>query len=178
MSDDRTNIIIKEIHYWKEHHLLPSHYCDFLLALYTQGEENDSTDVVTNKGFNPIHVFFYLTNSLLLPLSLLVIYFTESNMIMQMLLLIIFVAASFLFYRFFSNTKALKESYSLIIFLLIIFLATIQTTNLIFSSTIYLMILTTIHCAIWFYLGWKKRLVFLSIAAVLGVITLIIFSIL
>ncbi len=37
MDETRKQIIINEIEYWKEHHLLPEQYCDFLLALYTEG---------------------------------------------------------------------------------------------------------------------------------------------
>lgn len=35
----RKKIIISEIKYWKKSKLLPEQYCDFLLALYSHGEE-------------------------------------------------------------------------------------------------------------------------------------------
>ena len=37
MDENRKQIIIKEIGYWKNNKLLPEQYCDFLLALYTEG---------------------------------------------------------------------------------------------------------------------------------------------
>ena len=33
MNENRKQIIINEIIYWKKNELLPEHYCDFLLAL-------------------------------------------------------------------------------------------------------------------------------------------------
>ncbi|SDH48337.1 hypothetical protein SAMN05192534_10662 [Alteribacillus persepolensis] len=38
MSEERKRVIIDEIHYWRANKLLPEHYCNFLLMLYTQGE--------------------------------------------------------------------------------------------------------------------------------------------
>ena len=37
MDENRKQIIIKEIGYWKNNKLLPEQYCNFLLALYTEG---------------------------------------------------------------------------------------------------------------------------------------------
>ena len=42
MKENRIETIVNEIHYWKEHRLLPGEYCDFLLALYTQGQRDSS----------------------------------------------------------------------------------------------------------------------------------------
>ena len=36
MDENRKQIIINEIIYWKKNRMLPEHYCDFLLALYTR----------------------------------------------------------------------------------------------------------------------------------------------
>ncbi|MBN6186158.1 hypothetical protein JQN58_04075 [Aneurinibacillus sp. BA2021] len=38
MKEQRKKIITHEIEYWRRSNLLPSHYCDFLLNLYTEGE--------------------------------------------------------------------------------------------------------------------------------------------
>ncbi|ARK29345.1 hypothetical protein [Halalkalibacter krulwichiae] len=39
MDKHRKEIIIREIQYWKKSKLLPDHYCDFLLTLYSEGEQ-------------------------------------------------------------------------------------------------------------------------------------------
>ncbi|MCM3710868.1 hypothetical protein [Sporosarcina luteola] len=52
MNVQRKKIIIAEINYWKQNKLLPEHYCDFLLTLYTQGDhelEISATDALLSK---------------------------------------------------------------------------------------------------------------------------------
>ncbi len=39
MNPQRKRMIISEIKYWKQNKLLPEHYCDFLITLYAQGED-------------------------------------------------------------------------------------------------------------------------------------------
>jgi hypothetical protein len=41
MANQRKQIIINEIAFWKQNKLLPEHYCDFLMTLYTEGEYQD-----------------------------------------------------------------------------------------------------------------------------------------
>jgi hypothetical protein len=38
MSNQRKQIIINEIAFWKKNKMLPEHYCDFLTSLYTEGQ--------------------------------------------------------------------------------------------------------------------------------------------
>src|SRR5690606_36010375 len=42
MSNQRKQIIVNEITFWKQNKLLPEHYCDFLMTLYTEGEQEPS----------------------------------------------------------------------------------------------------------------------------------------
>ena len=37
MTNQRKQIILNEIAFWKKNKLLPEHYCDFLMTLYTEG---------------------------------------------------------------------------------------------------------------------------------------------
>lgn len=49
MDDQRKRTIIAEIENWRRNHLLPEHYCIFLLNLYTEGDRR-STPVSAGKG--------------------------------------------------------------------------------------------------------------------------------
>ena len=44
MSLGKKEIILNEIGFWKKNKLLPEHYCDFLTALYAQGEQIEEKD--------------------------------------------------------------------------------------------------------------------------------------
>lgn len=68
MNAQRKKIIIAEIRYWKQHKLLPDHYCDFLITLYAQGEELDKLEVSSKdsvlqqerKKFKPSYLFIFI----------------------------------------------------------------------------------------------------------------------
>ncbi|WP_432358563.1 hypothetical protein [Sporosarcina sp. UB5] len=52
MNAQRKKIIIAEINYWKQNKLLPEHYCDFLITLYSQGnheQEIHATEAILFK---------------------------------------------------------------------------------------------------------------------------------
>ncbi|MED4779340.1 hypothetical protein [Brevibacillus choshinensis] len=46
MDDQRKRTIIAEIENWRRNHLLPEHYCIFLLNLYTEGDRPEAPPVV------------------------------------------------------------------------------------------------------------------------------------
>lgn len=43
MANQRKKIIMNEILFWKQNKMLPEHYCDFLMTLYSEGEEVELT---------------------------------------------------------------------------------------------------------------------------------------
>ena len=57
----RKQIIINEIIYWKKNRMLPEHYCDFLLALYTKGNglQDQSKNRFKKKYLIIIHTYSY-----------------------------------------------------------------------------------------------------------------------
>ena len=49
MSNQRKQIILNEITFWKQNKLLPEHYCDFLMTLYTEGNQEDEKQMANAK---------------------------------------------------------------------------------------------------------------------------------
>src|SRR5690625_4981818 len=90
MTDERLDIIIKEITYWKQNKLLPEHYCDYLLALYTKGDvtmlESNHSNLKTPKITQILRVVLMI---LMLLLSFFLIYFIEIQGVYQTILLAI-----------------------------------------------------------------------------------------
>ncbi|WP_252502925.1 hypothetical protein [Sporosarcina sp. Marseille-Q4943] len=67
MNAQRKKIITAEINYWKQNKLLPEHYCDFLITLYTQGDheqEISATEAVLSKKKRKLKVRAVLIQSL------------------------------------------------------------------------------------------------------------------
>lgn len=88
-DNNRINIIVNEINYWKRNKLLPDTYCDYLLALYTKGESDDFSKSSSFQTVIPILQLVLCT--LLLPFSFLVIYFTRFEDVLQLTILFLFL---------------------------------------------------------------------------------------
>ena len=83
MEDNRRNIIVKEIQHWKQSHMLPEQYCNYLLALYTEGA---SPEPVKNGKISYNMLYHSLASILLLTISVYVIHFTELSFILQIVI--------------------------------------------------------------------------------------------
>src|SRR6478735_8070828 len=88
MDENRKQIIIKEIGYWKNNKLLPEQYCNFLLALYTEGTGINETNQGSKNPKNRKKVFVWL---LLIPIIVFIVYFTELSLILQIVFAIVFI---------------------------------------------------------------------------------------
>src|SRR5690625_4344381 len=91
MSAERKRIIIEEINYWKDHKLLPEEQCNFLLALYTQGEGQERHLQTTYK--RPFIIYLLLL-ILLIPFSIIITNFTQISLTLQIILMILFLSFS------------------------------------------------------------------------------------
>lgn len=96
MNETRKKIIINEIHYWKKSRILPEQYCNFLLALYTEGEYEQEVSSPKRPTFRKQ----YIIMTAVIVSALIVNYFTEIVPLMQILLFLIFLV-------FFSGTLLL-----------------------------------------------------------------------
>lgn len=177
MQEERTKTIIHEIQYWKENRLLPSEYCDFLLALYTKGEE-EKPGPAPVRSVQPLVPVFVLLSLFLIPLTLLVIYFTEMGFIMQTGLLSFFVGLVW----FMSGWLHYKRTdWYLIPFvngLLIIFSASIFLLDHWTASVRAIHLTMLFHFFLWIFLGWLMNIRFLLWSGVTAVILWIFFIVL
>jgi hypothetical protein len=91
-KNPKTQIILQEIQHWKKNKLLPEHYCDFLITLYTEGSENS---IKRTKGIKSNFIRYILTFLLSIAvIGFLVLYFSDFLQQMQislgLFLLIVF----------------------------------------------------------------------------------------
>ncbi|WP_226036927.1 hypothetical protein [Aquibacillus saliphilus] len=170
MVEDRKTIVIKEIKYWKKHNMLPNAYCDFLLALYTEGEEIANP----TKKQQIIPVLILISNLLLLTLTLLVIYFTQLEMILQISILLFLVTASYLIFHFSKQKSTLLSQFTLTVLLLIVFLVLVYLASL-FGNYLVINFLIALNCLLWIGIGLYKKLIYITIPGFIGLLLLIIF---
>lgn len=85
-KNQKTKIILQEIQHWKKNKLLPEHYCNFLITLYTEGSENSISNSKRMKSIYFRYVFIFLLS--IVVVSLLVFYFSDFLQQMQISLVI------------------------------------------------------------------------------------------
>lgn len=173
MNEKRREIIVREIEYWKRSRLLPEHYCDYLLALYTEGEGTHSSLSSAHSGRGKwTKIFFILLICLLLPSGILVIYFTELSFVLQMLLLSLFVVICLI-----GLWKWQKEAFvhlPLISGAFLLFLASVRVSDYYFSNTTAaLAVIVFLNCLLWIVVGVRFRFLYLTVSGVLGILLLV-----
>lgn len=171
MQDQRKMIIVKEIAYWKENKMLPEHYCDYLLTLYTEGngvEENK----VKQKG-NSLFIFSLLFFSFI-PITIFLLYFTELSFILQMAISLIFLIFCF-GGIFLYNKNQLNVDIPATVAAIIILLCSVAVVLNFFSNEIiFLYIILFLNCLFWYLCGKRYKLLYFTISALIGAFILII----
>ncbi|BAM47255.1 hypothetical protein [Amphibacillus xylanus] len=173
MDWQRKAIIVSEIKYWKDNRLLPEAYCDYLLALYTKGEEDEQAAGLTEnkkRQSEIITLLFILLNALITPIVAFIIIYSNLNFGSIILLLsitfLITAALSIIAWkRYRINLK-----YILLVFLLNLF---ILTLIVIYQwITQYWLIITIIfgQLLLWIILGFKQKNLLLILLALFGFI--------
>lgn len=168
-------MVVDEIRYWKNHQLLPKEYCDFLLALYTEGEDDSSSE---KKAF-PLKA--WLTSILvmillaLLPISFLVIYFTEISMLMQTGLHLIFLIMTAFGYSYFKKTNSIYVHISIIVFLLLFLIISVYLVKESAQVVSLLHITILFNCSLWILLGVWKKVFYLIASGVIGIVMWLLF---
>lgn len=173
VNQERKITIINEIVYWKQHKLLPEHYCDFLLALYTEGEEPTTIIEQQRKGgtFSKVVERFQIALLyLLLPFSFIVIYFTEFHVNLQLVILILLFSYSVAVAKYYKNKRAVYFHSAFITSLFIGLLLSLVISNIWFIHSIATAIVIACNFIIWIFLGYKFKIKYIAFIGALGVI--------
>ncbi|PSL45009.1 hypothetical protein B0H94_10713 [Salsuginibacillus halophilus] len=171
-DQDRKDIIIQEIQYWKKHQLLPAAYCDFLLMLYTEGETSEETASSRSFFIERLKQIWAATFVLSAFFLLLVMfYFTEISFLLQMLTAFLFITGTlYLSYRMKARVDLLRHIF-IFAGALMLFLTTTQMADVYGGDGSLPVILTVfMNCAGWLAAGVYWRLKYLTIAGAAGVV--------
>ncbi|MBY0122318.1 hypothetical protein [Bacillus sp. S/N-304-OC-R1] len=172
MNETRKKIIINEIITWKNNRMLPEQYCNYLLALYTEGNspEEINEPSKSKKKYWKNHFLFLL----LIPVTVFLIHFTELSITLQITFSILFVFAGILFTYYFSK-KGILLQIPLIASALILLLSSVEFISKLFpGSLMFLYINVIVNCLLWLFTGWKFKFLSFSISGALGLLLIII----
>jgi hypothetical protein len=172
-KDHKTNIIINEIQFWKQNKMLPEHYCDYLLALYNQGEDTDEKPA-GNRKLPVGAVAISLLIIALIPVSLFVIYFTELSFVLQTAILTGFVVL-LIFAGIYYSKKEIVLPVIYISAALIILIYSVNVADAYFQgSLIATYIILFANCFLWLAAGVLMRLLYFTVAGGTGMVILFI----
>lgn len=171
MNENRKTIIVKEIVYWKENRMLPEHYCDYLLTLYTEG--NHPAKEADSISKSSLTLFLGSLCLSFIPIIVFLFYFTELSFILQMSISLVFLtfcigSIYFLKYRHLGADIAISAA------VLIFLLASVHMVIQLFPGNLMMLnSMLIFHCLIWFITGRKFKLLYLTISSCVGFILLI-----
>ncbi|WP_350299496.1 hypothetical protein [Peribacillus frigoritolerans] len=166
MDEMRKKIIIQEINSWKESRMLPEQYCNYLLALYCQGELPPSNSAKTGSVKNDI--FSGLLIGALFAFIVFLNYFTEIPIRMQMLMTTISILVFGLAVRRFTGRKIIFQM-ALMGMTLSLLLLTVSFAEFMAPGQVSILyIFLFINCGLWILMGKKLKLLHFSIAGGLG----------
>ncbi len=178
MTNPRKQIIVNEITFWKKNKMLPEHYCDFLMTLYTEGNEvqiaGDAKQAVKAQEKRKGR-WLYIAVPLIAIILFATLFLADSFWIATVpaviIGLIITVAAFMTAKKTGLLTPLLYVSGALVIFGASVRLCvTYMPGN---NAAIYAVLI--LNSLFWFLSGLKMKLTYLTISGALGILVIVIY---
>lgn len=179
MNKQRKQIIISEIKYWKQSKLLPGHYCDFLITLYAQGEDDQEDVQVSNsilikekKRLNRYIMLLVLLVSLLSgSLFAFANYPAET---LSLAAVVVFILIFLSMRKSISKSAILPFLYISSAFLLL--LMSLKLWLVFFEAYPMLLVsLLMLNCILWLFIGRLLKLIYFTISGAAGILLIILF---
>jgi hypothetical protein len=172
LKDQRKSIIVNEIRFWKQNQMLPEHYCDFLLALYEQGEHSKKTQKTKNSILSREGSKFILWQIVLLITTIAALLFiTFSSTLWVPLILSLVMIAILIGATYYFSTKMMKAPLLYVLLALILLGLSMKIWLLYFKEQpIVLIVIMMIHCVLWIIAGKFLKQVYFVISGITGIL--------
>lgn len=178
MNDKRREIIIAEIKYWKMSKLLPEKYCDYLLTLYTGGND-EVVETITEK--DSIHakekssewnkIFLWAIVGVGIVLAMFIFpQFPATILFLSTLLTILFFVLAWR-----PPTRSYNPSslYYILAVLMLLF-TTLHAWSSYMSDRLAILIgILILNCIVWLWVGRKRQLLYFTIAGFVGLFIIV-----
>ena len=174
MSNQRKQIIVNEIAFWKQHKMLPDHYCDFLTSLYTGGMANQPEQLVDAKQSLLAKERKAITRKFLLfPLLAIGLLVALQFVPFDWLSITIGGIVGFILALYgirFTMKKHLAAPLLHVSGALLLLSMSVQIATTYFAgSNIALYVVLSINCTFWVILGVWQKLIYFMLAGGLGI---------
>ncbi|MFJ8063035.1 hypothetical protein ACIQYS_00175 [Psychrobacillus sp. NPDC096426] len=179
MSVQRKQIILNEIAFWKKNNLLPEHYCDFLTALYAQGEdvedqgkEKYSQALLAKKKKNTTFLYVILGAITALLIALLILITTAAfiPIIAAGIAICIFLYIAIKL----AKTKSVMTPLLFVLSALLLLGISFKVWDVYFFDYPSVLIGLIIgNCLLWLFSGLLLKLVYFSVSGIVGIVLIL-----
>ncbi|RUL57032.1 MULTISPECIES: hypothetical protein [Lysinibacillus] len=179
MQNPRKKIILNEILFWKQNKLLPEQYCDFLMTLYSEGNEIESEEEISHKkavkAKEKRNNILLITSLSLVAVVLIVLLFLMTEAVWIMALITGVVACALTVGAFIIAKKnALLAPILQVLSALLIFGLSVKVSLTYFADNLLVLYsLLIANCLMWLITGLKIKLMYFTISGVIGLVILI-----
>lgn len=179
MANSKKKIILNEILFWKQNKLLPDQYCDFLMTLYSEGNEIELEEDISHKKSiiakekrNRLKLLLFLG---ILSVVLLAALFLVSELTWLVAIVVgaIAIILMVMAYRFAKKKEMLAPILHISSALLLFGISVKISKEYFFENQIVLYALLILNCLLWLFTGYKFKLMYFTISGVLGLLVLI-----
>ncbi|MDI7740817.1 hypothetical protein QMK38_02280 [Lysinibacillus fusiformis] len=179
MANSKKKIILNEILFWKQNKLLPDQYCDFLMTLYSEGNEIELEEDISHKKSiiakekrNRLKLLLFLG---MLSVVLLAALFLVSELTWLVAIVVgaIAIILMVMAYRFAKKKEMLAPILHISSALLLFGISVKISKEYFFENQIVLYALLILNCLLWLFTGYKFKIMYFTISGVLGLLVLI-----
>lgn len=171
MDWQRKAIIIGEIKYWKDNRLLPEAYCDYLLALYTKGEEEETSSKSSQSmKKNVLTLIFLILNVLVAPGIAFFIIYAQVNLMATISLLFLALVMSLGLSYIAWKLYHIEFNYIILVLLLNLLILSMIVINQWVTHTVIALVMIYLQLIVWIFLGAKLKNKSLLIIGILGML--------
>lgn len=177
MSNPKKQIIMNEITFWKQNKLLPEHYCDFLMTLYTEGNNEQQATGNVKKAVRNVEkrkkwsiASFFPIAAVLITLLL----FTIQYKWVVITVVAIFAVSCLAGAIYFAKKNKLLATMLQLATALSLLGVTLKVCITYFAgNNEILYVLLLLNCILWLLSGMMMKIIYFTISGVLGVIVIV-----
>lgn len=177
MSNPKKQIILNEITFWKQNKMLPEHYCDFLMSLYSEGNHQEEIAGKSKKAIINVEKQRNRTISMFFPISAMVILlllFTIQVEWVVMAVAAVFATGCLIGAIYFAKRNHLMAVMLQLATALAILGVTLKVSTMYFAgNNEVLFIILIVNCVFWLLSGIMLKIIYFTISGSLGLIAII-----
>ena len=177
MSNPKKQIIMNEITFWKQNKLLPEHYCDFLMTLYSEGNQAEEISGKSKNAVNNVEKRKKLTVATSFPVVAAVIVlllFTIQYEWVVIAIAAVFAVLCLIGAIYFANKNNLLATMLQLATALAALGVTLKVCTTYYSgNNEMLYILLLVNCVFWLLSGLIMKITYFTISGALGLIVII-----